>query len=133
MELIEQAGKKCYIKVIKSESELEIAQSHLLELLSENQKQDEIELLSLVISDYEKRAYVFERYNPIEAIKTRMKEKGLKQKDIAQKLGIVKPRVSELMNYKRKLTLCEARKLQSILDISIETLIQDYELQTPKQ
>lgn len=61
----------------------------------------------------------------IEAIKFRMEQLGLKQKDLAQAVGFAS-RVSEVLNKKRKLTLEMIRKLHVQLNIPTEVLVQEY-------
>ena len=63
--------------------------------------------------------------DPIEAIKFRMEQMGMKQKDLAEVVGFTS-RVSEILNKKRKLTLSMIRKLSSVLQIPTEVLIQEY-------
>ena len=63
--------------------------------------------------------------DPIEAIKFRMEQLGMNQKDLAEVVGF-KSRVSEILNKKRKLTLAMIRKINSNLHIPTEVLVQDY-------
>lgn len=63
--------------------------------------------------------------DPIEAIKFRMEQMGVKQKDLAEVFGF-KSKVGEILNKKRKLTLEMVRKLNTTLHIPAEVLIQDY-------
>lgn len=63
--------------------------------------------------------------DPIEAIKFRMDQMNMKQKDLAEIIGF-KSRVSEIMNKKRKLTLEMIRKLHTSLHIPTEVLVQEY-------
>ncbi len=63
--------------------------------------------------------------DPIEAIKFRMEQMGIKQKDLIALIGF-KGRVSEILNKKRKLTLDMIRKLSKALDIPTEVLVQEY-------
>lgn len=86
---------------------------------------DELEILSILIDQYENDHFPIELPDPIEAIKFRMEQLGLKQKDLAEIIGF-KSRVSEIMNRKRKLTLDMIRKLSTNLHIPTEVLIQDY-------
>ena len=65
---------------------------------------------------------------PIEAIKFRMEQKGLKQKDLVTIFGN-KVRVSEILNKKRKLTLDMIRNIHENLDIPFESLLNRYDLQ----
>ena len=86
---------------------------------------DELEILSILIDNYEKENFPIGMPDPIEAIKFRMEQMGLKQKDLAEVVGF-KSRVSEILNKKRKLTLDMIRKLNLKLHIPTEVLIQDY-------
>lgn len=78
--------------------------------------------LSLLIEDYEDRHYLIEAPDPIEAIKIRMEEKNLNQKDLVGVIGR-KSRVSEVLNRKRKLTVDIIRELERVLDISASVLV----------
>lgn len=86
---------------------------------------DELEILSILIDNYESENFPIEMPDPISAINFRMEQMGLKQKDLAEMIGF-KSRVSEIMNKKRKLTLDMIRKLNAGLKIPTEVLIQDY-------
>ena len=87
---------------------------------------DELEILSILIDTYEKENVPIGMPDPIEAIKFRMEQMGIKQKDLAEVVGF-KSRVSEILSKKRKLTLGMIRKLNSTLHIPTEVLVQDYE------
>jgi HTH-type transcriptional regulator / antitoxin HigA len=86
---------------------------------------DELELLSLLIDNYEKEKFPIDLPDPIEAIKFRMEQLGYKQKDLAEAIGL-KSRVSEILNRKRKLTLDMIRKLHEVLGIPTDVLVQEY-------
>jgi HTH-type transcriptional regulator/antitoxin HigA len=86
---------------------------------------DELEILSILIDRYENETAPIDLPDPIEAIKFRMEQLGLKKKDLAEVLGY-KSRVSEVLNKKRKLSLDMIRKLHTGLHIPTEVLIQDY-------
>lgn len=86
---------------------------------------DELEILSILIDQYENENFPIGMPDPIEAIKFRMEQMGLKQKDLVELVGF-KSRVSEIMNKKRKLTLDMIRKLNTKLHIPTEVLVQDY-------
>ncbi|OQX93078.1 MAG: hypothetical protein B6I17_04385 [Tenericutes bacterium 4572_104] len=79
-------------KVMKSEEQYDLYLDEieaLIELESEqgSKEQEKLELLTLLIKDYEERHYKFEYPDPIEAIKFRMEQQGLKQKDLVQYIG----------------------------------------------
>lgn len=86
---------------------------------------DELEILSILIDRYENENFPIGMPDPIEAIKFRMEQMGMKQKDLAEVVGF-KSRVSEILNKKRKLTLNMIRKLNRTLHIPTEVLVQDY-------
>ena len=116
------------IKLIKTENDYQLALSRLDEIFEapENTPEgDEADLLALLIDEYENKHYPIEAPDPIEAIRIRMEEMQLKQKELANELG-GKNRVSEILNRKRKLSIDMIRKLNSSLRIPTEVLIQDY-------
>ncbi len=84
-----------------------------------------MEILAIVIDNYENENFPIEMPDPIAAINFRMEQWGLKQKDLVKMIGF-KSRVSEIMNRKRKLTLEMIRKLHTDLNIATDVLIQDY-------
>lgn len=86
---------------------------------------DELEILSILIENYENTHFPIEYPDPIEAIKFRMEQMGLKQKDLAEAVGF-SSRVSEILNKKRKLTLEMIRNLHLLLRIPTEVLLQEY-------
>lgn len=100
-----------------------------LEILFDSKKGsdegDELEILSILIDKYENETYPIDLPDPIEAIKFRMEQMGMKQKDLAEIVGF-KSRVSEILNKKRKLTIDMIRKLNTTLHIPTDVLIQDY-------
>lgn len=88
---------------------------------------DEAEILSLMIENYENEHYPIEAPDPIEAIKIRMEELNLRQKDLVGVIG-GKSRVSEILNRKKKLTVEMIRDLERILQISASVLVNNYQL-----
>ena len=86
---------------------------------------DELEILAIVVDNYENENFPIGMPDPISAIKFRMEQMGMKQKDLVEMVGF-KSRVSEIMNNKRKLTLDMIRKLSANLKIPTEVLIQEY-------
>jgi HTH-type transcriptional regulator/antitoxin HigA len=86
---------------------------------------DELELLGILIEQYENEHFPIDLPDPIEAIKFRMEQLGYNQKDLAKIIGL-KSRVSEILNKKRKLTLEMVRQLHTGLNIPTDVLIQPY-------
>ena len=116
------------LKVLKTEKEYQIALKRLEEIFDskkDSKNGDELELLSLLIDNYEKEKFPIDLPDPIEAIKFRMEQLGYNQKDLSDVIGL-KSRVSEILNKKRKLTLDMIRKLHAALGIPTEVLVRDY-------
>lgn len=86
---------------------------------------DELEVLGILIDNYEQVNYPIDFPDPIEAIKFRMEQLGYSQSDLANVVGL-KSRASEILNKKRKLTLDMIRSLHDTLNIPTNVLIQSY-------
>lgn len=115
-------------KVIKTEKEYQKALARLesiFEAKKGSKHGDELDLLSLLIDNYERERFPIDLPDPIEAIKFRMEQLGYTQKDLSDVIGL-KSRVSEILSKKRKLTLEMIRKLHDVLGIPTEVLIRDY-------
>lgn len=118
------------IKPIKNEQDYEKALERLeviFDAAANSQEGDEAEILSILIDNYENEHYPIEAPDPIEAIKIRMEEMNLKQKDLVGVIG-GKSRVSEILNKKKRLTVDMIRELERILHISASVLVTNYQL-----
>ncbi len=118
------------IKPIKTEQDYEKALERLdaiFDAAPDTKKGDEAEVLSMLIDNYENIYHPIEAPDPIEAIKIRMEEMNLKQKDL---VGIIggKSRVSEILNKKKRLTVDMIRELELVLHISASVLVSNYKL-----
>lgn len=118
------------LKPIKSEADYRTALKRLdiiFDAPANSIEGDEAEILSLLIENYENEHYSIEAPDPIEAIKIRMEELNLRQKDL---VGIIggKSSVSEILNKKKKLTVDMIRELEQVLQISASVLINNYQL-----
>ncbi len=118
------------IKLIKSEADYRNALKRLEIIFDapiDTEDGNEAEILSMLIENYENKYYPIEAPDPIEAIKIRMEEMNLKQKDLVGILG-GKSAVSEVLNRKKKLTVDMIRELEHMLHISASILIKNYPL-----
>ncbi|TXD80605.1 transcriptional regulator [Psychroflexus gondwanensis] len=118
------------VKPIKSDKDYRNALERLEVIFDapiDTKEGDEAEILSLVIENYENERYPIEAPDPIEAIKIRMEELNMRQKDL---VGIIggKSRVSEVLNRKKRLTVDMIRELERILQISASVLVNNYKL-----
>lgn len=118
------------LKVIKTETEYKAAVERIYELMNSEKDQiepgsakgDELELLSILVERYEDEQFPKKAPDPIDAIRFRMDQMNLIQKDIAPLFG-GETRASEVLNGKRQLTLKMITMLNRYLDIPLESLI----------
>jgi HTH-type transcriptional regulator / antitoxin HigA len=118
------------LRPIKTEMDYRAALKRLEEIFDAKlgtPESDELEILGLMVDDYESKHYPIEAPDPIEAIKIRMEEMHLKQVDLIPEIG-GKSRVSEVLNRKRRLTVDMIRKLATRLNLSSDLLIKDYQI-----
>ena len=81
-----------------------------------------LEVWTILVDEYENKHFPIEAPDPIEAIKYRMAQLHLSQKDLAKYLG-GENRASEILNRKRPLTLKMIKSLHQHLHIPAEALI----------
>ena len=114
-----------FIGVIKTEEQYQKYLARIDEIFdakSRTDKADELELLLALVKLYEDEHYAIPYPDPIEAIKIRMEDLGLKAKDLVPLIGN-KGNVSKILNRKRSLTLEMVRKLSEALGLPAEVLI----------
>ena len=129
MQLVEI--NKIEIKPITNQSEFKEANKIIDLLIDANLIEDKkvrkrsldiLEAVSILANEYEKKHFPIPKPNPIEAIKERMEQLSLSQKDVAVYFG-GENRVSEVLSGKRRLTLNMIRSLNKNLNISTDILI----------
>jgi HTH-type transcriptional regulator / antitoxin HigA len=83
---------------------------------------EELQVALLLLKQYEDEHYPIPIPDPIEAIKLKMAEKGLKNKDLVGLIGS-KGYISSLLNGKKALTLEIARTFHKELGVPAEILL----------
>jgi HTH-type transcriptional regulator/antitoxin HigA len=120
---------KMNIHPIRNKKDLKIAIARI-DLLIDSKKgtddYDELEVLSTLVEAFERIHFPIDPPDPVEAIKFRMEQQGLKNVDLAQIMG-GKNRVSEVLTRKRSLSLKMIKNLHASLHIPYESL-----MNTPK-
>ena len=112
-------------KVIKTEADYNVALARaeaLMDARPGTAKGDELELLALLIEQYEERMYPIGLPDPVAVIKFRMEQQGLRPKDLVPMIGSPS-KVSEVLSGKRGLSLNMIRRLVNDLRIPAEALI----------
>jgi len=108
--------------VIKTKADYKKALKRSIEIFhaSPGSKEDnELELLLVLVKDYEDKHIVIPALDPIDAIKYKMEERGLKAKDIEPLIG-TKGHVSSILSGRRELTLKMAQKLKDFFHLPAE-------------
>jgi HTH-type transcriptional regulator/antitoxin HigA len=93
--------------------------------------QDEIELLTLLIEKYDVDHNTFNDANPIELVKSLMKDHKMKAVDLANLLDVSEGLVSDILNYKKGLSKETIRILSERFKLNQEAFNRPYELQVP--
>ena len=83
---------------------------------------ERLELLALLVEQFEQRRFSFEKPDPVEAILFRMNEQGLRQADLVPYFGS-RSRVSEVLARKRPLTVQMIREVADGLGIPADVLV----------
>lgn len=115
------------LRVIKTEDQYYDYLEELDSLMSEipplgSNKSDRLELLTVLLEDFENKYFKLELPDPVDAIKFRMVEESLVQADLVKYFG--RPsRVSEVLSGKRALTIDMIRKVSIGLGISTDILL----------
>ena len=115
-------------KVIRTPAEYDAAYRNLLDLMGQDPKPgsrsfERLELLTVLVKAYEAKRVQFDSPDPIEAIRFRMEQQNLRQRDLIPYLGS-RSKVSEVLSGKRRLSLSMARALHTGLGIPAAVLLQ---------
>ena len=113
------------IKPIRTKADYSNALARIAELMDAapgSEAGAELDVLATLIDAYEARNFPIDPPDPIEAIKFRMEQKGLKRKDLEPLLG-GRSRVSEVLSGKRGLSIQQIRNLHVGLRIPYENLL----------
>ena len=117
--------------IIKSEEQYEKALSRLSYLMNNCElgtpEGDELELLGLLVGDYEEKVHPIPELDPIDAIVCSMEDMDFTQKDLARIIGD-KSNTSKVLKRKRRLSLEMIRNIHRELKIPLDILTKDYDL-----
>lgn len=112
------------IKPIRTEEDYEVTLKRIDELMDSipnTPEFDELDVLVTLVESYEEKHYFIEAPDPISAIKFRMEQENLKQKDLIHIIGD-SAIVSKVLKGQRKLTVEMIRNLHEQLKIPFESL-----------
>lgn len=115
------------VKPIRNEKDLKQALKRIDKIIDAAKgtaDYDELEVLTTLVESYEAVHHPIDPPDPVEAIKFRMEQQGLRSADIAPLMG-GKSRVSEVLSRKRPLSLTMIRNLHRSLRIPYASLIEN--------
>lgn len=112
------------VRPIRNDDDYQMALKRAVALFGHDSQKDrdELEVLQAVIERWEKSRHSIEAATPAQAIKFRMAQTGLSQRDLMPYLGS-KSRVSEILNGQRQPTVDQIRALHQHLGIPVTSLI----------
>ncbi|MDP2162337.1 MAG: transcriptional regulator [Flavobacterium sp.] len=118
------------LRPIKNEQQYDKSLERIYELMQKDiepdtKESDELEVLSILIKEYENEVHPMLQPNPLEAIRFRMDQMNISETELSKILG-ARSRKSEILSGKRKLSLAMIRRLKEKLNIPAEVLIQAY-------
>jgi HTH-type transcriptional regulator/antitoxin HigA len=109
------------IKPIETEDDYRVARERISLLM---EQEDELKILAVLAQDWEAAHFPPGPPDPIEAIKFRMEQQGLKQADLVPYFGS-RSKVSEVLSGKRPLSLAMIRRLHHGLGIPAKSLLRE--------
>jgi len=120
-------SKRMELKIIKTKKQYEqylnwVDVQFDNKVKSNTPQGEKLQVALLLIKQYEDANYTIPLPDPIDAIKVKMNELGLKNKDLVGKMGS-KGYVSSLLNKKKPLTLELAKMFHQELNIPAEILL----------
>ncbi|HVG45038.1 MAG TPA: helix-turn-helix domain-containing protein [Longimicrobium sp.] len=115
------------VRPIRTEEDYDAALAEvdgLMDAMPGTAEGDRLDVLVTLIEAYEAKHWAIDAPDPIEAIRVRMEQKNLRNRDLEPMIGS-RGRVSEVLSGKRALTLPMIRRLSKGLDLSPDVLIQE--------
>lgn len=114
-------------KVIRNEKEYKAALAHVDKLMDAapgSAKEEALDLWALLVEKYEEQHFPIDTPDPVEAIRFRMEQQGLRPADL-QRYVPSKSKVSEVLNRKRPLSLSMIRAFNAGLEIPADVLLRE--------
>ena len=115
------------VRAIRNEADYEAVLAEVDDLMDAapgTPQGERLDVLVTLLEAYEARHWSIDAPDPIDAIRIRMEQKKLKQRDLVPMIGS-RGRVSEILSRKRALTLPMIRRLSEGLEIGADVLIRE--------
>jgi HTH-type transcriptional regulator / antitoxin HigA len=122
-------------KVITSEDQYDNYCKLLEELVFQKTKtiqvKEEVALLTLLVEKWDEQHNIFDDLDPVELLKSLMKEHKMKSVDLAKKLKVSPGLISDIINYKKGFSKEVIRQLAGFFKLSQEAFNRPYKLISP--
>lgn len=118
------------LKPIRTKKDYQAALAEVSRLWDSSAKSsmaDRLDVLALLVEDYERRHFPIVDPDPIDFLQHVMESRGLSRKDLEPYIG-PRGRVADILNRTRPLTLEMIRRLSAGLDLPTDVLIKPYRL-----
>ena len=122
---MDYAFQATYIRFIGSHADDELALQDIdrcLDAAEGSLERDRLEVLTVLVDDYEAKHHPIGPAEPIAAIEFALEQRGLSRKALEGVIGS-SGRISEVMNKQRPLTLAMIRKLVETFELPADVLI----------
>jgi len=96
----------------------------------DSSKEDDIELLHALIDKWDEEHNPFGALDPVELLKSLMAENSIKQIELAEKIGVTKGYISEILSYKKGFSTGVVRKLAELFAVRQEAFNKPYALKS---
>jgi HTH-type transcriptional regulator/antitoxin HigA len=121
-------------KVITSEKQYDDYAKKLEELVFSRPRttgiKEEINLLTLLIEKWDEDHSIFKELDPVELLRSLLKDHQMKSIDLAKKLKVSPGLISDIINYKKGFSKDIIRQLASLFKLSQESFNRPYKLKS---
>ncbi len=118
--------------IIKSQSQYtEYCDIHESLMMKEDPEvNDEIELLELLIEDYDQRIMYTkgEELNPVELLRSLIRNGNMTQSELAKSIQVSKQLISDILGYRRNISKDLMIKLSNFFSMSLAAFSREYDL-----
>lgn len=121
------SGTEVAVRPVRTEADYEAALAEIEVLMNAalgSPEGDRLDVLTTLVQAYEARHHAVTPPDPVDAIRFRMEQRGLRPRDLEPYIG-GRGRVSEVLGRKRRLTLPMIRRLAAGLSLPAEVLVRE--------
>ncbi len=95
---------------------------------------DEIELLELLIEDFDQRMMndKFEELNPVELLRSLLRDSNIAQSELARSINVSKQLISDVLSYRRNISKELMLKLAAYFSMDVTAFSRPYHLEADK-